>query len=589
MNDSAGDAPQCPAPATNKPPGVWLPVGLMAIYWSYQLACRALGLDMMVLWLSRVAVAAVVYLTFLGWWLFSRRVRRGDRWFALATVTVAGALVAGISVNPTSALLGLPFVFAAWTIWLIAARWASPRAWRIGFASFIALTWAPFALLRVEGLTGDQREQVYWRWQPTAEQRFFAEHQAASDHAATVSPADKQPLAALPGDWTGFRGPRRDGVVHGVEIETDWKTHPPRQRWRRRVGPGWSSVCVVGGRLFTQEQRGERETVVCYDAETGDEIWAHDDPTRFDEGVSGSGPRATPTFADGRLYTAGATGRINCLDAASGQVVWSRDLVAETGAGLPAFGFWGLSNSPLVIDGLVLVYQWAEGHEQIRAFDAETGEPVWQFEAGKNNYSSPQLATLAGERQIIVVGERGLTAIEPASGKLLWSGAEAHKATMAMVQPHPISDSELIVPTDAGLVRLAVDRHDDVWTVESRWPAPSRALRPAYNDFVVNNDTIYGFDEGVFGCLDLATGKRRWKRGRYGHGQVLLLADQSLLLVMSETGAVVLLAADSKACRELGRFQAIEGKTWNHPVVAHGRLYVRNAEEMACFELAPPK
>ena len=176
MNDTARNPPGRVESEAPKRPGYRLPLSLMAIYWSYQLACRALGLDMMVLWLSRVAVAAVVYLTFLGWWLLSRRVARGDRWFALATVIVAGALVAGLSVNPTSALIGLPFVFAAWTIWLIAARRASPRAWRIGFASFIILTWAPFALLRVEGLTGDQREEVYWRWQPTAEQRFFAEH-----------------------------------------------------------------------------------------------------------------------------------------------------------------------------------------------------------------------------------------------------------------------------------------------------------------------------------------------------------------------------------------------------------------------------
>ncbi|HEX5445067.1 MAG TPA: PQQ-binding-like beta-propeller repeat protein, partial [Pirellulales bacterium] len=306
--------------------------------------------------------------------------------------------------------------------------------------------------------------------------------------------------------------------------------------------------------------------------------------TRFEEAVSGSGPRATPTFSGGHLYTSGATGRIKCLDAATGRVGWSRDLVAETGA-LPAFGFWGLSNSPMVVDGLVVAYLWTDCSSQLRALDAETGEPVWQIDVGKNNYSSPQLATLGGERQIILVGEQGLIAVEPAAGSVLWKGAEALKAMMAMVQPHPIADSELIVTTDAGLMRLAVERHGDVWNVENRWSAPSRALRPAYNDFVVHNDTIYGFDEGVFGCIDLATGKRRWKRGRYGHGQVLLLADQELLLVTSETGAVILLAADPAACRELGRFQAIEGKTWNHPVVAHGRLYVRNAEEMACFEL----
>lgn len=563
---------------------VWTPVILMAVYWSYQLSCRALNLDMFILWMSRVAVAAVIYLAFLGWWLFSRRVRRGDLWFALAVALASTVVAVALSFNAASGLVGLPFVFTAWAVWAVAAYRASRRAWRIGFASLICLTWAPFTLIRVGGLTGDQREEIAWRWSPTAEERFFAERADISHESGD----DSEPVVATAGDWPGFRGPERDGVVHGVKIGTDWKNDPPRELWRRRVGPAWSSMCVVGGRLFTQEQRGERETVACYDADTGEELWTHDDPARFDEAVSGIGPRATPTFDGGRIYAAGATGRLNCLDAADGRVAWSHDLVADAGASLPVFGFWGFANSPLVVDGLVVVYQGAEGHEQLRAFDAETGEPVWQIEAGKNNYSSPQLATLAGRRQIVFVGDRGLTAVEPDSGTVLWQDADRFKAMMAMVQAHVISDNEMIVAADGGLVRLAVERRDGAWTIENRWSAPSRALRPAYNDFVVHRGAIYGFDEGIFGCLDLATGKRTWKRGRYGHGQVLLLADQDLLLVTAESGAVVLLAADPAACRELGRFQAIEGKTWNHPVVTHGRLYVRNAEEMACIELPPP-
>lgn len=568
---------------------VWTPVILMAIYWAYQLSCRALNLDMFILWISRLAVAAVIYLTFLGWWLLSRRVRRGDRWFALAVALATTVIAVALSFDAASGLVGLPFVLTAWAIWTVAAQRASPRAWRIGFASLICLTWAPFMLIRVTGLTGDQREEIAWRWSPTSEERFFTEHAELSGESPdkTLHPAD-EPVVASSDDWPEFRGPQRDGVVRGVNIGTDWKNHPPRELWRRRVGPAWSSMCVVGGRVFTQEQRGEREAVACYDADTGEELWAHNDPARFDEAVSGIGPRATPTFAGGRIYTAGATGRLNCLDAADGKVVWSHDLVAEEGASLPAFGFWGFANSPLVVDGLVVVYQGADKHEQLRAFDAATGEPVWQIEAGKNNYSSPQLATLAGRRQIVFVGDRGLTAVEPGSGDVLWQDADRFKAMMAMVQPHVISENEMIVAADGGLARLAVEQRDDAWTIENRWSDPSRALRPAYNDFVVHRGAIYGFDEGIFGCLDLATGKRTWKRGRYGHGQVLLLADQDLLLVTSESGGVILLAADPAACRELGRFQAIEGKTWNHPVVAHGRLYVRNAEEMACFELPPP-
>jgi outer membrane protein assembly factor BamB len=134
---------------------------------------------------------------------------------------------------------------------------------------------------------------------------------------------------------------------------------------------------------------------------------------------------------------------------------------------------------------------------------------------------------------------------------------------------------------------LEVKRDGGAWSVTQRWA--SQRLKPSFNDFVVHDGFIYGFDNNVFCCLDLQTGKRRWKEGRYDHGQVLLLAEPGLLLVVSERGEAVLLAARPDRHEELGRFQAVEGKTWNHPVLAHGRLYVRNATEIACYELAPPK
>ncbi|HEV3342684.1 MAG TPA: PQQ-binding-like beta-propeller repeat protein [Pirellulales bacterium] len=571
-----------------KTPRYWPAVVLVGIYWAYHFLCRLFELDMLYLFVSRMAVTALVLLAFPLWWLTSRQLRRGDRWFALAVV-ILGLVAAGfLVVNPTQlpglVMFGLPAAYTVATVWLLVARRASKATWRTGLAAAICLPLGFLTLLRWDGLTGDQHNELRWRWEPTAEQQFLAEHPPAKP----ASESFDEPLLIGAGDWPSFRGPNRDGVVRGSEIATDWQQRPPRLVWRTRVGPAWSSMTLVAGRLFTQEQRGEHEAVVCYAAATGDEIWAHEDACRFPEGVSGIGPRATPSFGEGRLYTLGATGTFNGLDAASGRKLWSHDLVADSGgtAPQPQSGFWGFSCSPLVAQGAVLVYGGGTGQEKLWAFDAETGEKRWSVDAGTNNYSSPQLANLNGRDQVLFLGQGGLLALEPASGEPLWQAPENIKAMNAMVQPHVVGSDELIVAADGGLRRLQLRPAGDSVEVTERWSKPARGLRPTFDDFVVHDGAIYGFDEGIFGCLDLETGKRTWKRGRYGYGQVLLLGDQNLLLVSAESGEVVLLQADPHQLREVGRFQAIEGKTWNHPIFAHDRLYVRNAEEMACYDLS---
>ncbi|HEV3021568.1 MAG TPA: PQQ-binding-like beta-propeller repeat protein [Pirellulales bacterium] len=171
---------------------------------------------------------------------------------------------------------------------------------------------------------------------------------------------------------------------------------------------------------------------------------------------------------------------------------------------------------------------------------------------------------------------------------MLWE-TDKVKAIGAMVQPHVIGEAELLVAADAGLTRLEVTQRDGAWSVTECWTKPSRALRPSFNDFVVHDGVVYGFDEGIFGSIDYKTGKRLWKKGRYGHGQVLQLADQGLLLVTAETGEIVLIHADPRGLQESGTMPALDGKTWNHPVIAHGRLFLRNAEEMACYDLGGVK
>ena len=197
-------------------------------------------------------------------------------------------------------------------------------------------------------------------------------------------------------------------------IDTDWKAHPPKEIWRRSVGPGWSSFSVAGKSLFTQEQRGDVEVVACYDADTGAQRWTRESTARFWEAVAGAGPRATPTLKDGRLYAVGATGLVQCLNPANGEVIWQRDLAKDAERKPP---MWGFSSSPLIVDDLVIVYAGGADDKGVFAYDIKSGEPRWSVPAGDHSYSTPHLATVDGRDVVLMLTNTGISAIDPATGK----------------------------------------------------------------------------------------------------------------------------------------------------------------------------
>jgi outer membrane protein assembly factor BamB len=398
-------------------------------------------------------------------------------------------------------------------------------------------------------------------------------------------PADAPPtppptaLAANDAEWPGFRGPDRDSSVHGVRIDTDWSRTPPVQLWRRAIGPGWSSFAVRGDLIYTQEQRGEDEIVSAYKLSTGEPVWRHRDPVRFWESNGGAGPRATPTLNDGRVYAFGATGILNALDASNGTLLWSRNVAAETKTEVPG---WGFASSPLVIDDVVIVAVDAT----LAGYDVASGQRRWVGPVHHGSYSSPHRTTIDGVPQVLLLGGSGVTSLAPANGTLLW---EHPWQGVAIVQPALTSDGVVINTIGGtggnGTRRLAVAHGPNGWNVEERWT--SNGLKPYYNDFVVHKGYAFGFDGSILACIDMETGKRVWKGGRYGNGQLLLLADQDLLLVLSEDGNLALVAATPEEFKEVARVPALEGKTWNHPVIVGDVLLIRNGEEMAAFRLSP--
>jgi outer membrane protein assembly factor BamB len=380
-------------------------------------------------------------------------------------------------------------------------------------------------------------------------------------------------------DWPGFRGPQRDSILHGVRIQTDWSSSPPVEMWRRKIGPGWSSFAVDGDLLYTQEQRGEDEIVGCYRVSTGQPVWRHHDRVRFWEANAGPGPRATPTLYGGRVYTLGATGILNALDARTGAVVWTRNAPADAKVNVPG---WGIAGSPLVVGDAVIVAVSGT----LASYDLATGAPRWVGPKRKSDYSSPQLARIGGTTQVLLLNGTGATSVAPADGTLLWEHALTPGARI--VQPGLTAEGDVLVTNGEygdgnGMRRIALVHGSSGWSSRERWT--TTALKPNFNDFVVHEGYAFGFDGSILACIDLADGTRKWKGGRYGNGQLMLLADQDVLLVVSEEGEVALVAATPDQFTELGRFKALEGKTWNHPALVRDVLLVRNGEEMAAFRV----
>jgi outer membrane protein assembly factor BamB len=528
----------------------------------------------------------------LCWWIFGTRLSWFDAGLGLGTFVLGGAAALLLG-DPTFTILGvlflaLPAVTTAWGLWILAAPFLRFPVWRAGLIVVLLGAWGFFDLIRLDGMTGAFSAEMSPRWSPTAEEQFLAQKQSipaaapvAAEHEAE---APAPTLVLQPGDWPEFRGPHRDARLTGVRIRTDWNERPPQLLWKQRIGPGWSSFAVVGTRLYTQEQRGEQEAVVCYEADTGRELWAHHDENRFFEVVAGPGPRATPTFHEGKIYALGAKGVLNCLDALTGSVCWTRNIMTDADAKLPE---WGFASSPLVAEGLVTVYAGGAGGKSVLAYDALTGERAWSAGDAGHNYSSLQRSQLLGVDQLLLVSNIGVSSFEPKTGTILWEHRWPLDQNMSRVtQPAIVGSTDFLIGTgfDNGTRRVRLGLNGSTWTQQELWT--TRAIRPYYNDLVVHGDCLYGFDNNFFVCVGLDEGKLKWKTRGYGNGQVLLLADQGLLLILSEQGEAALVEAAPQSHKQLARFPAIEGKTWNHPVVAHGKLFVRNGEQAACYDVA---
>ena len=462
-----------------------------------------------------------------------------------------------------------------WALFWSRLRW---KVRWIVFGSVVGFVGIMEAMFEIHGVTGDLVPILRFRWTRSPP---LAASTTAGSSPQTSSSSVPGAAAMLTNTFPQFMGPHRNATLpEGPNLARDWTAQPPEKLWRQPIGAGWSGFAVVGDRAVTLEQRGDEESVVCYELLTGKELWSHADKARYYTILAGEGPRTTPCIAGDKVVTLGSTGILNCLDLATGGVIWTKNIITEN---LSRVAEWGLAGSPLVLGDLVIVNPGGKNGRSLVAYRLSNGEFFWGGGDDHASYSSPCAATIGGVSQVLIFNQRTIFGHDASTGKVLWEHPwESKNPHVAM--PVVLEGDRVLVSSGYGvgseLLQLQRDQTGK-FAVNRLWK--TNRLKAKFNNPVTRDGYVYGMDDGILACLELATGELKWKDGRYGHGQFILVRD--VLLITAENGEVVLVDPVPTGRRELTKFQALDGKTWNPPALTGDLLLVRNDQEAACYRL----
>ena len=506
---------------------------------------------------------------------------------ALVRAGLLEPLVGGIVDAAVRNIISLILAFSAvvsvlgWFLFQSGHSTGLKRGVAVGLLAAVGLA---CAVLRIERVSGDLVPEFMFRWTPSRDRTLPSMAAAGGRAEAAWQPTQD--------DFRGFLGPSGSGSLDGPAIDPDWAARPPAQLWRRPIGAGWSGFVTCGDHAVTLEQRGEDEVVSCQSVTTGEIEWTVAVPGRHQTVLGGIGPRATPAIADGTVYAAGATGWLHAIDGATGRVVWKKNVLDDLGIDAAAHDLavaWGRSGSPLVTESLVIVPGGGPRKDgsavSLVAYDRSTGEQRWTAGDEQISYVSPQVATIAGREVVLAVNESSVAAYDPADGVELWSfdwpGHSNSDATCS--QAHVLADGRLLITKGYGVgAAVFAAAAGDPPTFAAAWKQPAY-LKTKFTNVVIHEGHAYGLSDGILECVSLAEGKRCWKGGRYGQGQVLRVGR--FLIVQAESGEVVLVDCSPEKHVVRARLAALDGQTWNNPCLSGDRLLVRNAEEAACYRL----
>ena len=483
---------------------------------------------------------------------------------------------------------------------------ASGHAWRVPMAAVAAWV-AFFVCFRVDGFSGEMLPNLKLRF--ATEDRLEWKESVADETAPAPAASEADSTAIAQADSLQFLGPNRTGVITDRMFDVPKDDASVKVLWNQGIGEGWSSFAVAGDRAVTLEQREDQECVTCYRLSDGELLWIQKHEARHEHALGGIGPRTTPTIVGDRVYANGATGFFRCIDLATGEIVWTKDLQQLAGwekVAAESAVTWGNSTSPLVLTtpGICVVgiggpvdpadvddEGMTDTPKSLVALDMKTGDVRWKAGRDQMSYASPMLMKLHGQEQIVSVNEKTISGHVVANGEVLWQfpwpGASNANANCAAAMPAGKNrilvgkgyggGSALIEVPSGGLAEA-----EEVWL-------SSRTLRTKFNHACVDGDVAYALDNGSLQAARVSTGESLWvqpRRSRFGQGQVVLVDD--VLVAQSEPGDVVFVAADASEYQELGRLDALNSKTWNIPTVAGRHLLVRNDRQVICY-LLPEK
>jgi hypothetical protein len=378
--------------------------------------------------------------------------------------------------------------------------------------------------------------------------------------------------AARAEDWPNWRGPRHDGISTETGWRTNWPADGPKVLWRAEVGVGFSSFAVADGRAFTMGNAGGKDTVWCFDAETGEVLWSHSYPCPLMSKYYEGGTHSTPTVHGGKVYTFSKTGQVLCLAAADGKVLWARDLRENLGLKVPT---WGFASSVRIVDDLAVVNAGSAGV----AMNKDDGRIVWKSGETPSGYATPVVFDAGGKQGLLIFAEKSLTAVEAKTGNPLWSHRWQTRHDVNAADPIVINGRVFISSGyNRGCALLGVGRGG----AKTVWE--NRNMRNHFNSCVLLDGYLYGFDESQLRCLDAETGKVAWTERGYGKGS--LMAADGKLIVLAERGKLAVGEASPKGFRPTAEAKVLGGKCWSTPVLANGRIHARNAAgDVVCVDV----
>lgn len=382
-------------------------------------------------------------------------------------------------------------------------------------------------------------------------------------------------LSAVAADWPNWRGPKHDGISPDKTVAAKWEQTPP-QKWETEIGAGFSGMSVVGDKIYTGGTIEKKQVLLCLGATDGKILWKVELEDEYKDGQGGDGPRGTPTVADGRVYIQGGHGRVLCADAATGKEVWSRKYEAKPQ--------WGYSGS-ILIEGDLAIVNGGNEDGPLVALNAKTGEPVWKAGEGKAGYATPYPFTFDGKRCVAGFLAKNLIVVDPKTGKELWSTEwttdwDVNAATPIFHAGHLFLTSGY--KTGAGLFKLAVNGEKLVG--QAVWEGqPDKVVMGKFQSPVLYDGHLYVSDQKELKCVELMTGKEKWRQSGIKDGTVLLAGDQ--LVVLTEGGELQIAKASPEEYEPTTKVKVLDGRCWTVPTLVDGKLYVRNLKIARCYTL----